>query len=68
MMTHGLDPGLNMRKLFGSHSPDGREVDTLFVSLCNDGGGSVDLAELRVALKGLKHAAANQTLRLAAGI
>lgn len=45
-----------VRKLFPKKAPDGKEVDALFNSLDSDGGGSLDIPELRAAFKKMSDA------------
>ena len=47
---------INMRKLFAKAPPKGDEVDALFKELDNDGGGDLDVDELKVAFGKLKDA------------
>ena len=48
---------INMRKLFQKAPPRGEEVDALFKQLDSDGGGDLDVAELKAAFKKFKDTA-----------
>ena len=58
-------PGDSLRE---HRPPDGKEVDTLFASLDEDGGGELDMKELKASLKKMMAAHANRKALTAAAM